>query len=282
MTEFAYGSYNLGNGGIDDGDDTRLRRQLAMLAGTGADAWALQECKGFSASGFRALFLAEQVLDMRAFLVPSGHHGCDLAVLVAETASLLVTGVRHEQGPPYWHAVARVSVQVRGFGPLHLASAHLAPSSPVQRLAEAESLALIARDSPVIAGGDWNAMPAADPDPPLDHIDPGHARRKLDRSAARAIEEAGFTDIAAHLGNQAPTAGHAGPGKLAYRCDRIYTTLPATAITGYEVVTEDRPASDHRPVLARFSLASVSPASTGLPGDASPAALLQQNTIQAK
>src|ERR1700728_2179055 len=116
MTEFAYGSDNLGHSRIDDGDDTRLRRQLAMLAGTGADAWALQECKGFSAGGFRALFLAEQVLGMRAVLVPSGHHGCDLAVWVAETSSVLVTGVRHEQGPPYWHAVARVSVEVQGFG----------------------------------------------------------------------------------------------------------------------------------------------------------------------
>jgi len=42
MTEFSYGSYNLENGGISDGDDTRLRRQLAMLADAGADVvWAL-------------------------------------------------------------------------------------------------------------------------------------------------------------------------------------------------------------------------------------------------
>jgi hypothetical protein len=31
MTEFTYGSYNLESGGIDDGDDTRLRRQLAWI-----------------------------------------------------------------------------------------------------------------------------------------------------------------------------------------------------------------------------------------------------------
>jgi len=35
---------------------------------------------------------------------------------------------------------------------------------------------------------------------------------------------------------------------------RIYTTLPAEAITGYQVVTEDKPASDHRPVIATFRL----------------------------
>jgi endonuclease/exonuclease/phosphatase family metal-dependent hydrolase len=253
MTEFTYGSYNLENGGIDNGDDSRLRRQLAMLAQAGADGWALQECKGFTASGYRALFLAEDVLGMRAFLVPSAHHGCDLAVFVAERSGLRVTGVRHERGDPYWHAVARVITDVRGFGPLHLVSAHLAPSSPAKRLIEAEALALIAKDGMVIAGGDWNAVPAGDPDPPLDGIDAGHARRKLDRSAARAIEEAGFTDAAAHLGHHAPTVGHA-TDKLAYRCDRIYTTLPATAITGYQLITEDQTASDHRPVLARFRL----------------------------
>jgi len=258
MMEFTYGSYNLENGGIDDGDDTRLRRQLATLAEVGADGWAIQECKGWSADGFRALFLAEQVLDMRGFLVPSSHHGCDLAVFIGETPSLLVTGVRHEQGTPYWHAVARVIVEVKGFGPLHLVSAHLAPSSPVQRLVEAESLALIAKDGAVIAGGDWNAVPAVDPDPLLDGIDSGHARRKLDRSAACAIEEAGFADVAAQLGNRTSTVGHVRADKLAYRCDRIYTTLPAAAITGYEVINEDRPHSDHRPVVARFDLASVS------------------------
>jgi endonuclease/exonuclease/phosphatase family metal-dependent hydrolase len=136
-----------------------------------------------------------------------------------------------------------------------LVSAHLAPSSPAHRLVEAEALALIAKDNRVIAGGDWNAVPAADPDPPLDGVDARHARRKLDRSAAQAIEGAGFTDVAAHLGDRTPTVGHVGPDRLAYRSDRIYTTLPPAAITGCQVVTEDEPASDHRPVIATFRLA---------------------------
>lgn len=259
---FALGSYNLGNGGIDQGDDRRLRRQLALLAEADADAWALQECKGFTADGQRALFLAERILHMRAFLAPSSHHGCDLAVFIREGPGRQITGVRHEQGPPYWHAVARVTVEMQGFGILHLISAHLAPSSPAQRLIEAEALALIAKDGTAIAGGDWNAMPATGPDPPANGTGAGQVRRKLDRSAARAIEEAGFTDVAAWLGNQEPTVGHA-VGALAYRCDRIYTTLPAETITGYQVITEDQPASDHRPVLARFNLADL----TGRPGD---------------
>lgn len=256
MTQFTIGSCNLLNGGLDDDGDGRLRRQLAVLAGLEADAWAFQECKEWQASGYRALFLAERVLGMRGFLARSNHHGCHLAVFVREPAGIRVTGQRHEQAPPYWHAVARVVIEADGSpGPLHLVSAHLAPSSPSIRLAEAEALGLLAKDGPVIAGGDWNAVPAADPDPPLDGVDPGHARRKLDRAPARAIEEAGFTDVAAHCGNQTPTVGHLGPDRLAYRCDRIYTTLPPAAIEGYRVVTEDEPASDHRPIVATFNLA---------------------------
>jgi endonuclease/exonuclease/phosphatase family metal-dependent hydrolase len=93
--------------------------------------------------------------------------------------------------------VARLEVQAGGApGRLSLISAHLAPSSPAIRLAEAEALALLARDGPVIASGDWNAVPAAGPGPPPGGAGPGQARRKLDRGAAQAIEEAGFADAA--------------------------------------------------------------------------------------
>jgi endonuclease/exonuclease/phosphatase family metal-dependent hydrolase len=256
MREFTFGSYNLLAGGFDDGRDDRLRHQLTLLADIGADAWAFQECAGWRAAGCRALFTAEQILGLRGFLVPSAHHGCDLAVFVRESAGLRVIAERHELGHPYWHAVARIIVETSWPGTsLHLVSAHLAPSSPAIRLAEAEALALIAKDGWVIAGGDWNAMPATDPVPPVDGIDPAHARRKLDRSAAYALEEAGLIDVAAHLGDLRPTVGHAGG--LHYRCDRVYTTLPAEAIASYQVVTEYEPASDHRPVVATFNLGAV-------------------------
>lgn len=122
-------------------------------------------------------------------------------------------------------------------------------------MAEAEALALIAKDGLVIAGGDWHAMPAADPEPSVDGIDLGLARRTLDRSAAYALEEAGFIDVAAQLGDLRPTVGHAGG--LRYRCDRVHTTLPAEAIVSYQVIEEYEPASDHRPVVATFDLDAV-------------------------
>jgi endonuclease/exonuclease/phosphatase family metal-dependent hydrolase len=253
VRQFTFGSYNLLAGGFDDGRDDRLRHQLTVLAEVGADAWAFQKCLGWRAAGGQALFHAEQILGLRGFLVPSSHHGCDLAVFVRESAGLRVMAERHEQGHPYWHAVARLVVATPWPGSsLHLVSAHLAPSSPAIRLAEAEALALIAKDGLMIAGGDWNALSATDPEPSLDGIDPRHARRSLDRSAACALEEAGFIDVAAHLGDLRPTVGHAGG--LHCRCDRVYTTLPAETIVSYQVVTEYEPASDHRPVVATFDL----------------------------
>ena len=136
--------------------------------------------------------------------------------------------------------------------PLCLASVHLAPASPAIRLAEAEAFALLAGHGPAIAGGDWNALPAADPSPPETT---GIYQRKLDRRAAIAVEEAGFLDVGAHLKDTTPTVGHFGSGGPAYRCDRIYTTLPPETITSHEVITAVDADSDHRPVIATFDLA---------------------------
>ena len=147
-----------------------------MLTEVGADAWAFQECTGWRAAGGHGFFTAERILGMRGFGVPSSHHGCDLAVFVRESAGLRVIAERHEQGRPYWHAVAGVVVATPWPGSsLHLVSTHLAPS-PSIRLSEAETLALMAKDGWVIAGGDWHALSATDPEPPLDGIDRAEAR----------------------------------------------------------------------------------------------------------
>ena len=69
---------------------------------------------------------------------------------------------------------------------------------------------------------------------------------------AQALEEAGLTDIAAHLGTLDPTVGH--DSGLYYRQDRIHSNLLREAITGCRVIAEDNPKSDHRPVVATFDL----------------------------
>lgn len=251
--KFVFGSYNLEYGGIDNGSDARLRRQLKMLANANADVWALQECSNWQENG--ALYLAEQTLHMRGFVARSSRSpGGNLVVMVREALDVKVVDTRHEEKPPYWHGVALVVVELVGFGPLRLASAHLAPMSPALRLIEAEAFGLIAeRPVPLIAGGDWNAIPTNDPLPDVEGIHRGKARRKKDWQAAASLEEY-MTDVGAHLHDSTSTVGHTRNDKLAYRCDRIYTTLPPAVITGYQVIHESAPESDHRPVLATFAV----------------------------
>ncbi len=253
--DLVFGSYNLEYGGIDNGGISRLCRQLGMLADSRADVWALQECSNWQSNGARILYLAEKLLGMRGFMARSNRHpGGDLGVFIRESSGISVIEHRHEEKPPYWHGVALVSAEIEGFGPLRLASAHLAPSAPSLRAIEAEAFGLIAEKTiPLIAGGDWNAVPAGDPTPDVEGIHPGKARRKLDSRAAQALEEY-MTDVAMYLNNAMPTVGHRRADKLAYRCDRVYTTFPADSITGYEVIHEDNPESDHRPVIATFTL----------------------------
>ena len=248
-------TWNLFEGGITNGSDTRLRRQMRRLAAESPDVVMLQELTGFDRDGCRLMHLAEDLLGgMRGFLALSPH-SCHLGVFIRPSVGLRVVRQRHEQRMPYWHGVACVTVDADGFGPLLLASAHLAPSSPAQRLIEAEAFKLIAEAGPLIVAGDWNAIPVADPHPEPCGDDAEHIRRKLDRAPARALEATGLTDIAAQRGDPTPTVGYTSADRLTYRCDRYYTSLPAVAVTGYRVITDADAESDHRPVIAEFDLA---------------------------
>jgi len=111
---------------------------------------------------------------------------------------------------------------------------------------------MIAKDGLVIAGGSWNALSATDLEPSLNGIEPGLGRRVLDRSAACALEETGFVDVAACLGDLRPTVGHAGG--LRYFCDGICNTFPVSGIVSYEAIGEYEPISGRRPVAATFDL----------------------------
>jgi endonuclease/exonuclease/phosphatase family metal-dependent hydrolase len=257
---------NLREGGVDAGDDSRLRRQLTALAAHEPTVVALQECKNWGdLDHYRYFHRAERYLGMRGYLGRSAHHGCHLAVFIRDGAGLTVIEQRHEHGHPYWHGFARVVVMAHGWRkPLHLVSVHLAPSAPTVRLAEAEAFKLLAGDGgAVIAGGDWNALPASGPEP--DPVPGKGKRHKLDRRAAQVLEEAGFLDVGACAGDLTPTVGHFGPDKLVYRCDVVKTTLPAETITGNQVLTELDGETDHRPAFAAFDLTQA-PDYAGTPG----------------
>lgn len=258
MRQLTAGTYNFEFGGFDDGKPARLRRQLAMLAEVGADVWAFQECSNWQDLRTRTQGMVEEALGMRGFFARSNRGpGGGVAVFIRESAGIRFAEARHEdRQAPYWHAVAHVVTEVDGFGLLRFASAHLAPGSPTQRVIEAEALALLAEKhdlGPVVIGGDWNVFPTDHAEPDVIGMHPGKVRRKRDTRAAEALEEY-LTDAGMVAGDGTPTVGHRRTDKLAYRCDRIYATLPAAAITAYRVIHEDEPDSDHRPVTATFTL----------------------------
>jgi hypothetical protein len=51
------------------------------------------------------------------------------AMFVCEPASITVTGLGHEEGPPFLHGLAPVVTEIEGSEPLRLVSGHLNPSS---------------------------------------------------------------------------------------------------------------------------------------------------------
>lgn len=229
MREFILGSYDWEGSGVGDQSDW-LRRQLCLLADVRASAWVFQGCAGWRDSGGETFFLAEHILGLRGFLAASIPRGGDLAVFVRGSAGLRVTAHWQEMRYSFWHAPVRVVVATPWPGILlQLVSVHLAPTSPAIRLAEAEALAAIADDDPVIAGGSWNALSATDPEPSLCESGSGYRRRVADRTAANALEEAGFVDVGAYLRDIRPTVGH--NGSLLYRCDRKMEPAPGPLTT---------------------------------------------------
>jgi endonuclease/exonuclease/phosphatase family metal-dependent hydrolase len=258
VEQLVAGTYNLEFGGIDDGNPSRLRRQLAMLARVQADVWFFQECSGWQADRTRTQGMVEQALGMRGFFARSNRGpGGDVAVFIRESAGIRFVERRHEEQPvPFWHAVAHIVCEIPGFGLIRFASAHLAPSSPAQRLIEAEAFQLLAEKDhlgPLIAGGDWNAFPLNAPDPGAEWAHEGKRRRKTDARAAMALAEF-MTDVGDLLGVRAPTVGHRGDG-VPYQCDRLYTTLPPEAVKGFAVIEEaGEPESDHKPGVGTFIL----------------------------
>lgn len=244
------GTYNLQNGG----DGGRLGDQLDLLAVQEPDLLAIQEAKHWDRDGRKMLHWAADALGMTfRDLVTSNHHGCHLALFVRERDGLRVVQERHDPGPPFWHALGVVELQIPGRErPLFFINAHLAPGNPDLRTIEAQTLKLF-RGRDVILAGDINGV-ALGEKPSTEGVDPDHAADKLDARPALALRKAGLLDVAACWGDPTPTVGHTRADRLAYRCDQIHTTLPRSGIRGYGVVEEDEPLSDHRPVVAEFDL----------------------------
>ncbi|MBB4919258.1 endonuclease/exonuclease/phosphatase family protein [Streptosporangium saharense] len=243
-------TFNLCNGGIDNGNDTRLRRQLDRLAGLDADVIALQEAKHWAEPntrlfhGGQPFHLAKRTLGMDGFLVPSEHDGCHLALFV-RTGRVQVLQEKHTVGAPYWHAVGHLRALVDG-RVTSFVNVHSAPSTPRLREIEAESLALkVRKGEPVIMMGDWNAVPTT-------YAGTSGDRRKLDHQAAFALSEVGLRDAAVAMGVTIPTV----TTPLPYPCDRIY--FKGLTPTSFQIGTGNW-ASDHLPAIGDFDLTPPEP-----------------------
>ncbi|TDD59069.1 endonuclease/exonuclease/phosphatase family protein [Actinomadura rubrisoli] len=260
------GTYNLFKGGVagladhdraaEFGcpglDTTRLRDQLAMLSRLNLDFLGLQEATWGAHSPDLMNFVADELGMFPCCVGPSNFYGCDLAAFVRQNDHLTVEDVTHLNGPPFVHGLTNIKLAIDGHPrPVHFLVGHSAPSSPGARLLEAETVT-VHRDLDVIYVADFNAA-AIDDNPDTTGLDPYKTAKKLITAPAQELAAAGFGDIGHIWGDRTPTVGH-GTDKLAYRCDRILTTLPAAWITGYGVETGADHLSDHRAVWAELTL----------------------------
>ncbi|RFS82198.1 endonuclease/exonuclease/phosphatase family protein [Actinomadura spongiicola] len=252
-------TYNLFQGGLDRDpgpgqgkDDSRLQEQVAILGSLGLDLIGLQEAQWGIGGWDRAREIARRLGMSYCFVGPSNFYNFDLAVFVRESDDVTVAGTEHLLGPPWVHGLTNVKLEVAGRPePLHFLVGHSAPSSPTTRLAEAE-MATVHRHLDAIYVADFNAA-AIGEEPGATGTLSHKAAQKFDTRPAEELGAAGFHDVGAHWGDSTPTVGYTGRG-LAYRCDRIHTTLPTEWITGYGVVLEGDGLSDHRAVWAEFTV----------------------------
>ncbi|MEU6033949.1 endonuclease/exonuclease/phosphatase family protein [Actinomadura sp. NPDC047616] len=240
------------------GSPKERERELADLAHLGKyqpDVVGIQEAKYWERDHdghvtYEQLHAAEHALGMRGFLVESQYYGCHLATFIREPRIEVIE--RHDVHNLRFHVEAGLRCIIDGHT-IDLVNVHFAPSSPKQRVIEAELLKLrLGRRRYVIVFGDFNAMGDNDPKPDPEGIDPGHYRQKTDTSPAATLRRNGLIDVGGRLGDSTPTVGHDRADRLKVRIDRFHTDLPEQCFDHHEVLQIG--GSDHKPVLVRIAL----------------------------
>ncbi|WP_416484280.1 endonuclease/exonuclease/phosphatase family protein [Streptomyces sp. CL12] len=102
-------SYNLLLGGLDGGNDDRLRTQTAILAGLNADIVALQECSGWDQHEERHLWRVAHELGMMPVSMVRSHvgDGSGHTTLLYRPSSLRLIGRRTLGQGVFHHALIR-------------------------------------------------------------------------------------------------------------------------------------------------------------------------------
>lgn len=262
------GAYNHYEGGIDRDASggkllDRLDAQLDMLAPLGLDVLISTEAKGwFDQGDDRALELARSRLGLHPLRVRAPRHDCNIVVWI-NSARLRDPREHHERHHPFWHAQARVSVELAALPErLWLFGAHFSPFVPSIRVQEAYATCDLADGRLAIGGGDFNDDALADPVPDrrampvykqLRHVRPGG------ESAATILHAAEFRDVAVLAEPMAtkrePTAGfkHEAP----IRCDRMYVCKRLRETPKmYSTLPYDPALSDHRGIHGSFDLSA--------------------------
>lgn len=259
-------SYNTLFAGFDGNNDKRFLAQVDLITGINPDILLVQEAKNFTATGYSMLFEMEKRINMRGFIAPAPHTGQNTGIFIKgdiHPASAEIDSVH------FHHAVMMLKVNVPGFDKAAtIISAHLCPFGPHVRLREACYLTnhAAATDLTLLAG-DFNSVSAYDPDPEGLGELPSHFRARyvkpggseVDKSVMAQLYQAGYVDIAYHLGKHhistVPTASFKGAEFVPFRSDYILTTQALSVYAkSYAVIKNDITdyASDHYPIIAEF------------------------------
>jgi exodeoxyribonuclease-3 len=263
-------SFNIRNGGVDDGDAARLGEIAEIIRQVKPDVLAIEEANGFGADGAARLHALEAATGMRGHLCHTAS-GFDIALLVRPELSIARRGSFHRG---FRHGAAYADVALEGGGSVRVIGAHLAPESGTQRLAEVHRLLRrVGIRSNVVVMGDLNSLDQASGSEAqvLRLAEENRGRYLLpdgsaiDTRVIDALEAAGLHDLIdrAHPGEHAPTAPtrHGGGDEFHHmRLDRIFgSPSVASKVTAGGVWhrTPADTASDHYLVWADIALTPV-------------------------
>lgn len=249
-----------------------LPRAAALLAATGADVIAVQECPGPEALEKLAGALG---YEHRIAPSPTGIH---TGILWAPHVREVSGGDKYAEriGAGTWHGFTSSTLVSEGWpSPVTVISAHLVPHEVDGAVAEARFLQTRVRREgwPGILVGDLNHGALEGPEPPWDEV-PEHNRAsrtildqddperiRLDRRVGLALTRGGLVDVAARVADRDGNAGalaHTGVhGKI--RVDQCWVTgALAPAIADYERL-DHQGVTDHHPVQIDLDLEDLPP-----------------------
>ncbi|ONK10062.1 endonuclease/exonuclease/phosphatase family protein [Streptomyces sp. MP131-18] len=286
-------TWNIERSGIDaDGRDDRWHLAMDVLAEIRPHLFFRQELKDPGKDGGAALFEEAERLKLTplaAAPIPESRN----AVAVMADPDLFTVTAHHEHATRMWHPISNPVVRLRDpqgrphGRPIHLASIHLCSHDPAGRATEAQRLTTLGdHGRSALFAGDMNSFvhrPQCEIQPFPDWAeiaDSVYFRQRTIRIGDEHVPDTEPDRILAGIGPNGRSVftelGHFAATELGQtealqptatlwrtdqgppqRIDRLYSTddIADALISVTTVVNDDvREASDHAPVVAKFSL----------------------------